>query len=249
MQLSEKERIARSKICLALDNLETFDDVKACVEELNPVVGMFKIGKELFTRFGPEIVNMVHSYQAEVFFDQKFHDIPNTVKGAAYAATQLGVFLFNVHAVGGSAMMRAALEGANEASARHQLRRPKIVGVTVLTSIDRHTLNSELRIPWSVEDYVLYLAQLTNSAGLDGIVCAATELAAITTHLPPKFFYVTPGIQGPTTAAGSDQKRVATPYNAVQDGANILVIGRAITAAPDRVQAAREVLADIVRAL
>lgn len=249
MPLSEQEQIARSKICLPLDHFDTLDEVKTCLHELSPLVGMFKVGKELFTRFGPEVVRLVQSAGADVFLDLKFHDIPNTVKGAAYAATQLGVYVFNVHAVGGLAMMQAALEGATTASETHQLRRPKIIGVTVLTSIDRHTLNAELRIPWSVEDYVLHLAQLTHRAGLDGIVCAAADLATITTHLPSQFLYVTPGIQGPTTAAGSDQKRVATPYNAVQDGASILVVGRAITAAPDRGQAAREILADIVKAL
>ena len=236
-------------MCLALDNLKTFDEIKLRVEELSPLVGLFKIGKELFTRFGPEVVALVHEYGAEVFLDLKFHDIPNTVKGAAYAATQLGVSIFNVHASGGRFMMQAALEGAREASNTHKRRMPKIIAVTVLTSIDQEVLNADLRIPGSVEDQVLHLATLTQRAGLDGIVCAAADLPAIKGHLPHDFFYVTPGIKGPQTAAGEDQKRVCTPRNAIRDGASILVIGRAITAAPDRFAAAQDILRDLVKAL
>ena len=245
IQLNDKEKIARSKVCLALDNLHTFEEIKERVEELSPVAGLFKIGKELFTRFGPEVVKLVHNYGSEVFLDLKYHDIPNTVKGAAYAATQLGVYLFNVHASGGLEMMKAAVEGVEEACKTHNLRKPKIIGVTVLTSIDRHILNAEVRIPGSVEEQVFHLAALTQQAGLDGIVCSAADLQAIKNRLPANFLYVTPGIKGPSTAAGSDQKRVFTPSNAIQDGASILVIGRAITAASDRLSAGREILADI----
>ena len=214
--MTEKEQIARSKVCLALDNLHSFDEVKSCIEELSPVVGMFKIGKELFTRFGPEVVEVVHNSGAEVFLDLKYHDIPNTVKGAAYAATELGVFLFNVHASGGQEMMRGALEGAREASEAHNLRLPKIIGVTVLTSLDREILNKDLRIPGSIEEQVLHLAKLTRASGLNGIVCSAADLALIKAKLPADFLYVTPGIKGPNTAAGGDQKRVFTPQNAVR---------------------------------
>jgi orotidine-5'-phosphate decarboxylase len=249
MKLSKKEQIARSKVCLALDNLQTFDEIKGRVKELSPVVGLFKIGKELFTRFGPEVVALVHEYGSEVFLDLKFHDIPNTVKGAAYAATQLGVALFNIHASGGRLMMQAALEGAREASHRHKRRMPKIIAVTVLTSINREILNADLRIPGNVEDQVLHLATLSHRVGLDGIVCSAADLPAIKDRLPRDFFYVTPGIKGPQTAAGSDQKRVCTPRKAIRDGASILVIGRAITAASDRFAAAQDILKDLVTAL
>ena len=247
--MTEKQKIARSKVCLALDNLYSFDEVKGCIEELSPVVGMFKIGKELFTRFGPKVVEVVHDAGVEVFLDLKFHDIPNTVKGAAYAATQLGVYLFNVHASGGQTMMRAALEGAQDAAHTHNLRLPKVIGVTVLTSIDREILNTEIRIPGSVEEQVLHLARLTQQSGLNGIVCSAADLTAINHDLPSDFLYVTPGIKGPKTSAGGDQKRVFTPQNAVLDGASILVVGRAITAAEDRMKAGQEVLEDIVKAL
>jgi orotidine-5'-phosphate decarboxylase len=249
MELSEKEHRARSKVCLPLDGLQTLDDVKVRIEELHPVVGMFKIGKELFTRFGPEVVKLVQKYGCEVFLDLKYHDIPNTVKGAAHAATQLGVYMFNVHASGGITMMKAAVEGAKEACESYNTRMPKIIGVTVLTSIDQHILNTDLRVPGKLEEQVLHLAKLAQQAGLDGIVCSAADLRAIKDKLPSDFLYLTPGIKGPTTSAGSDQKRVLTPQNAIRDGASILVIGRAITAAADRLKAGREVLADIVKAL
>ena len=249
MKLTEKEQLARSKVCLALDNLYSVDDIEACIEELSPVVGMFKIGKELFTRFGPDVVKLVHKYKSDVFLDLKFHDIPNTVKGAAYAATQLGVAIFNVHASGGLAMIQAAKAGAKDAVEKEQLRLPKIIGVTVLTSIDQQILNTEVRVPGSVEAQVLHLAKLTNQAGLNGIVCSAADLQTIRTQLPTDFLYVTPGIKGPNTAAGPDQKRIFTPQNAIKDGASILVIGRAITAAPDPFAAGQEVLTDIVNTL
>ena len=249
MKLSEKEQLARSKVCLALDGLKAVADIEALIAELSPVVGLFKIGKELFTRFGPDVVKLVQQHGAEVFLDLKFHDIPNTVKGAAYAAAQLGVYLFNVHASGGTAMMQAAVEGAKEASHTYNVRMPKIIGVTVLTSIDQQMLNSELRVAGTMAEHVLHFAKLTQQAGLDGIVCSAADLRAIKDKLPSDFLYVTPGIQGPTTAAGSDQKRVLTPFNAIKDGASILVVGRAITAAADRLKAGREILADIVKAL
>ncbi len=249
MELTEKQMIARSKLCLPLDGLNTLDAVRARVEELRDVAGLFKIGKESFTRFGPEVVRLVHEYEAEVFLDLKFHDIPNTVKGAAAAAAQLGIFLFNVHASGGSAMMRAALEGARETSQNETFRMTKIIAVTVLTSIDQGTLHEELRVPGSVKAHVLHYAERAHQAGLHGIVCSAADLSAIKNYLPKDFLYVTPGIKGPFTDAGSDQKRVFTPGKAIQAGAGILVVGRAITAAEDRVQAAVDVLNDMAAVL
>ena len=199
MQLTAQEQRARQKVCLALDNFYDFGEIKQCLTELSPFVGLFKIGKELFTRFGPDVVKLVHNSGAEVFLDLKYHDIPNTVKGAAYAATQLGVYLFNVHASGGLKMMQAALEGAKEASDAHHLRLPKIIGVTVLTSIDQQTLNTDARVSGQLEAYVLHLAKLTQQAGLDGIVCSAADLHFMHEHLLPDFLYVTPGIKGPGT--------------------------------------------------
>lgn len=242
--LTEKEKQARKKVCLPLDNLNTLGEIKALVEELSPVVGLFKIGKETFTRFGSEAVKLVQSYGSEVFLDLKYHDIPNTVKGAAKAAAELNVAMLNIHCSGGLEMMKAAIEGVKETK-----NKPKIIGVTVLTSLDKEIMNKELNIPGKVEDEVLHLARLANKAGLDGIVCSAVDLKAIKNKLPKDFMYVTPGIKGPHTKAGSDQKRVNTPGNAIKDGSTILVIGRAITAAKDRVKAGLEVLEDIAKVL
>jgi orotidine-5'-phosphate decarboxylase len=251
-QLNEKEKLARGKVCLPLDGLNTLEEVKERVEELSPVVGMFKIGKESFTRFGPEVIKIIQDCGADVFLDMKYHDIPNTVKGAANAATRLGVFMFNVHASGGLEMMRAAVEGAKEASEEYGIKMPKIIGVTVLTSIDKEIMNNDLRVNGAVEEHVLSLALLAQKAGLDGIVCSAADLQTIKKELPHDFMFVTPGIKGPKTAAGTDQKRVFTPGNALQDGSSILVIGRTITGhktKEERLRAGYEVLQDMAKSM
>lgn len=250
MNLSLKEELARAKVCLPLDGLNTIEEVKERVKELSSVVGLFKIGKESFTRFGPEIVKIIQDSGANVFLDLKYHDIPNTVKGAASAATKLGVYMFNVHASGGKAMMEAAVEGANEASKQFGIKKPIIVAVTVLTSIDNDVLNNELNVNLKVEEQVLSLALLTKLAGLDGVVCSAADLYAIKNKLPDNFVFVTPGIKGVNTSAGSDQKRVFTPGNAIEDGASILVVGRAITdhlTAEERIKAGYEILQDMAK--
>jgi len=248
MHLTEKEQLARRRVCLPLDGLNTLEEVKSRIEELSPVVGLFKVGKESYTRFGPKVIELVHNYGVEVFLDLKYHDIPNTVKGAASAAAQLGVYMFNVHASGGIDMLKAAKEGVIAAVAKSTRRLPKIIAVTVLTSIDKNILNKQLNISGNVEEQVLSLAKLTNEAGLDGIVCSAADLYAVKDKLPKDFMYVTPGIKGPNSQAGSDQKRVFTPGNAIEDGASILVVGRAITGhdTPEkRLKAGYEVLQDM----
>jgi len=249
MELTEKEQEARKKVCLPLDELSTIEEIKSMVEELSPYVGLFKIGKETFTRFGPKSVELVQNYGADVFLDLKYHDIPNTVKGAAKAATDLGVSMFNVHASGGLAMMKAAIDGINESNKE---KKPKVIAVTILTSIDENILNNEIGISGKVEDEVLKLALLTKEAGLDGVVCSAADLYAIKDKLPPDFMFVTPGIKGPNTPAGADQKRVFTPGNAIKDGSTILVIGRAITGfntKEERQKAAYDVLQDMAKNL
>lgn len=248
MALSRQENSAREMVCLPLDGLPSLAEVEGLVEELSPFVGLFKVGKESFTRFGPSVVKLVQGLGAGVFLDLKYHDIPNTVKGAARAATELGVAIFNVHASGGSAMMAAARAGIEEAGPASGAA-PKVIAVTVLTSIDGEILNRECGVPGAVEDQVLRLARLTEGAGLDGIVCSAADLHALRGRLKPSFLFVTPGIRGTTTPAGEDQKRVLSPGRAVAAGSSLLVVGRAITGAPDRRKAAREVLQDIAMVL
>ncbi len=252
MPLTQQEKMARNRVCLPLDGLNTLAEVKERVAELKEVVGLFKIGKESFTKFGPAVIELIHNSKREVFLDLKYHDIPNTVKGAAAAAAALGVLMFNVHASGGLDMMRAAKEGAMSVTERKGIRCPKILGVTVLTSIDGNILRDDLGILESVEDHVLRLAQLTNKAGLDGIVCSAADLYAIKDKLPEDFMYVTPGIKGVDGEAGADQKRVFTPGNAVKDGSTILVVGRTITGfktPEERIEAGYKVLRDMARYL
>ena len=156
--------------------------------------------------------------------------------------------MFNIHTSGGIDMMRAAVKGASEGAEECGIARPKIAGVTVLTSIDEDVLNNQLRVQGKVENQVLNLARLANDAGLDGIVCSAADLYAVRDYLPKDFMYVTPGIKGVNTGAGSDQKRVFTPGNAVEDGSSILVIGRAITGGKTsevRLKAGYEILQDM----
>jgi orotidine-5'-phosphate decarboxylase len=248
MELSALEQRAREMVCLPLDGLQTLQEVQALVEELSPYVGLFKVGKESYTRFGPEIIRRVHEHGAGVFLDLKYHDIPNTVRGASRAAAELGVRIFNVHASGGSTMMAAAMEGV-ESLGLSKEERPRVIAVTVLTSIDEKVLNSECGVPGGVGEQVLRLALLTQVAGLDGIVCSAADLETLAGKLDPGFLFVTPGIKGTTTPAGADQKRVMSPGRAVAAGSSLLVVGRAITGAPDRSVAAREILQDIANVL
>lgn len=247
MDLNDKERKARKMVCLPLDGLKTLEEIRCRVHELSPVVGLFKIGYETFTRFGPETIDIVMERGGEVFLDLKYNDIPNTVKGSARAAAELGVYMFNVHASGGLDMMSAAVEGARSVSAAGD-RIPYILGVTVLTSINQATMNDQLRVPGTVEEQVLHLARLSKQAGLDGIVCSAADLYAVKGKVDEPFMYVTPGIQGITTPAGADQQRVFSPGNAVKAGSNILVVGRAITdgKTPEaRLQSGYEILKDM----
>lgn len=202
--------------------------------QLRPHVGGFKIGLELFCSAGPSIVEDTGADQ--VFLDLKFHDIPNTVVGAARAAARLGVMMFNVHCLGGTTMMRAGGEAAREVNSA-----VKVIGVTILTSHDAAGLH-ELGLAEEPATAVRRLARLAREAGLDGVVCSPQEIAAVRAECGPDFLLVTPGVR-PAGAALGDQKRVMTPAEALAAGADWLVIGRPITAVPDPVQAAREILA------
>jgi orotidine-5'-phosphate decarboxylase len=250
MQLTQIEQNARSMICLPLDGLTSLEALADRVNELAPYVGVFKVGKASFTRFGPEAVHKVHDAGGSVFLDLKYHDIPQTVKEAAEAAASLGVYMFNVHTAGGPSMMEAA---ANAVA--NQSRRPVVIGVTLLTSLEQKDLEEHLLVPngITVIDFVSAQAQAAAKAGLDGIVCAAKDLASgFSSSLPAGFQYVTPGIQAPDGTVGGDQKRVETPYAAAKNGSSLLVIGRAITghATPElRQQAAYSVVQDIARGI
>ncbi len=199
-----------------------------------PYVGGLKLGLEFFSAHGPDGVRAFADFGLPIFLDLKFHDIPNTVAGAVKAAVQLGVGIVNVHAAGGPAMLTAAAEAARGVNPR-----AKVIAVTVLTSLNQADLLAVGQIP-SAGEQVLRLAQLTKSCGLDGVVCSAHEIAAIRAALGDDFLLVVPGIR-PAGSALGDQSRVMGPAEARQAGADILVIGRPITAAADPVRAARDI--------
>jgi orotidine-5'-phosphate decarboxylase len=209
-------------------------------QEIRPAVGAFKIGSELFTTGGPEIVQRIRSSGAPVFLDLKFHDIPNTVAKAVAAATRLEVQMLTIHTSGGSEMMRAAQESAQQTARQCGWAAPLVLGVTVLTSMDSRTL-AEIGGNANVGTQVERLAGLALKAGLGGLVCSPLEIAALRQVLPGEVQLVTPGIR---TGAekGDDQKRTLTPKEALDAGANWLVIGRPIYGANNPRAAAEEIL-------
>lgn len=277
--LTPEQDFMRHKVCLPLDDIQrlhTKDEkegeksIESVVRELAPVVGLFKIGFGSYTRFGPAAIQVVHDNGGKVFLDLKYHDIPATVKDASAAAAEHEVYMFNVHASGGLKMMRAAVEGVDNAVKKFGVQRPKIIGVTVLTSFDEaryletyKPLNPRLRdvdfrkycdtkkddeilqqefrellktygLSSIIQTQVHHLATLSREAGLSGIVCSPQDLSGLRGLLDIDFMAVTPGIQGPTTKAGDDQRRVDTPGNAIYNGSSILVVGRAITDAGNK---------------
>jgi orotidine-5'-phosphate decarboxylase len=235
--------LVKDRLIVALD-VETLTDAERMVDRLRGLVTRFKIGSQLFTAAGPGAVEAIQKRGAEVFLDLKFHDIPNTVAGAAREATRIGVLMFNVHASGGRAMMAAAAEGAATAARELGGRRPIVLAVTVLTSLDRAALGRELGVADSVEGHVLHLAALAAAAGLDGCVASPNEIGALRTSRGPGWVIVTPGVR-PAGSAVGDQSRIATPGVAVSAGAHYLVVGRPITAAPDPARAAEAVLREM----
>tara|TARA_R110002110_G_scaffold89303_2_gene232694 strand:+ start:44127 stop:44828 length:702 start_codon:yes stop_codon:yes gene_type:complete len=210
------------QLIVALD----FSDEKACLDfldQLNPDLCRVKIGKELFTHYGPALVSSVQSRGFEIFLDLKFHDIPNTVAAAVRAAADLGIWMVNVHASGGRAMLEAARNALPDSQA------PLLIAVTVLTSLGEQELK-ELGIADKPEDQVIRLASLTADCGLDGVVCSAREAPLLRQALPADFKLVTPGIR-PAGDKADDQKRIVTPTDALARGSDYLVIGRPITRA------------------
>ncbi len=221
------------KIIVALD----YPDAQPAMElvaRLEPALCRLKVGKELFTAAGPQLVERFMQRGFEVFLDLKFHDIPNTVAQACKSAAALGVWMVNVHALGGRKMMEAAHEAVAQSS-----RPPKLIAVTVLTSLAQEDL-AELGMNISPAELVLRLAALARDSGLDGVVCSAREAALLRREFGDKFCLVTPGIR-PADTAADDQMRVMTPRAALESGTNYLVIGRPITRAPDPLLALQEI--------
>lgn len=229
----------RNPIIAALD-VSTAEQALKLAHEIAPAVGAFKIGGELFTSAGPDIVRRVRDTGAAVFLDLKFHDIPNTVAKSVAAAVRLDVQMLTLHTSGGAEMMRAAEKSAQETALQSGRNAPLVLGVTVLTSSDNSTL-SEIGCEPNVAKQVERLASLAAKAGLRGLVCSPLEIAALRQILPKEFQLVTPGIRTGAEKA-DDQKRTLTPREAMDAGASWLVVGRPIYAAPNPRQAAESIL-------
>jgi orotidine-5'-phosphate decarboxylase len=236
---------AKERIILALD-VEGFDEARELVERFRGRVGMFKVGKQLFTNSGPRIVEFLKNRGAKVFLDLKYHDIPNTVSKAAVEASRLGVDMFNVHASGGFAMMKQTQEAVREEAEKRMIRRPTVIAVTVLTSIDSAELD-RMGIRLSPKELTRRLALLTKEAGLDGVVASGQELELIRETCGKDFVVVTPGVR--ITEAKDDQKRTSGPAEAILKGATYLVLGRTVLAAPNPEEALAEVEKQIEDAL
>ena len=225
----------KEKLVLALD-VEDISEAKELVDEMSSYIGTFKVGLQLFCGYGLEIVNYIKEKNADFFLDVKLHDIPNTVERASYNIVKNGANFFNVHATGGIEMMKSARKGADEAAEKFGRKKPIILGVTVLTSISQEILTAELSNNKSVQDFVVQLAKNAQKAGLNGVVASAKELPVIKSELGDNFIVLTPGIR-PVWSVKDDQKRIATPTSAIKDGADYIVLGRAITKAENRIKA------------
>lgn len=237
----------KEKIVLALD-VDSVEQAKELITELQDYVGVFKVGLQMYTGNGYEIFNFMKERNAKFFFDVKLHDIPNTVAKASENIVRHGASFFNLHTTGGEEMMRCAQEAARKTAKEEGFENPTILGVTVLTSIGEETLNKELKVPYTPKDYALQLAVNAKKAGLDGVVASVWEAREIKNACGKDFKVLCPGIR-PKWAASNEQKRIATPSVAIKEGADYLVIGRAVTAAEDRLKAMQMIYEEIENAL
>ncbi len=241
--MSTPPRHPANPIFVALDTADPNEATRLAAKVADAVGGL-KLGLELFSAHGVQAVRDVQkASDLPLFLDLKLHDIPNTVAGAVRAVSQFGPYMLTLHAAGGRAMMAAAVAAAAEAAYEFVKPRPLLLGVTVLTSIDGTDL-AETGITTTVADQVRRLAELAKLAGLDGVVCSPLEVATLRRDLGPSFKLVTPGVR-PTWAAANDQKRIMTPLEACRAGADYLVIGRPISAAPDPAAAAARIAAEL----
>ena len=211
------------KLFVAIDQND-INTAKELIQKLSPEACGIKVGKELFTACGPQIIDWIQKKDFKVFLDLKYHDIPNTVEKACFAASKMGISILNVHALGGNEMMMSAKEGVDKSC-----NNPYLIAVTLLTSMDSSILK-EIGFTSSITDQITTLAINANKANLDGVVCSAEDIEYIKKLLPEKFLYVTPGIRF-SGGSQDDQKRITTPIEAIKKGSNILIIGRSITEA------------------
>lgn len=234
---------SRDRIALALD-VDNDQDALAIVAELKDSVGVFKVGHQLFTAYGPDIVRRIIGMGGRVFLDLKYHDIPNTVAKASAEAVKLGVSIFNVHSLGGLDMMKAAAEAAKETAKKYNLPAPTVLAVTILTSMDEKSMRKELKITRSLQREVTHLARLAQRAGMHGVVASPQEIKMLRRSVRGDFVVLTPGVR-PSWADKDDQKRVMTPGEAVRAGADYIVVGRPVLKASDRKAAVEKILEEM----
>jgi orotidine-5'-phosphate decarboxylase len=238
---------ARDKLIVALD-VDNADRALSLFETLSDTVGMFKVGSQLFTAAGPDVVRQIVARGGRVFLDLKFHDIPNTVAAAGVEATRLGVSIFNVHASGGAQMMKRVGAAVSEVAAREGLAKPKVIAVTLLTSIDETGL-VQIGLPGEPQAIVSRWAQAAAGCGLDGVVASPREIEIIRQTVDkPGFLIITPGIRS-SRNADDDQRRVLSAADAIRAGADYLVVGRPIYGASDPRSLAGQIVEEIERAL
>ena len=234
---------SKERIIVALDTAD-MRIAKKLISSLKDLVKMFKVGNEFFTAHGPKAVQVVRDAGAEIFLDLKYHDIPNTVAQAARSAVNLGVSMFNVHASGGLQMMQEACMACADEARKRNLPSPKLIGVTLLTSLSQEEVTKQIGISKSINDTVLHYAELVQKAGLDGVVASPREIELIRSKFGSKFLIVTPGIR-PAWAERGDQERIMTPKDALKLGADYIVIGRPITGAKDPREAALRIFEEL----
>ena len=234
---------ARDRLVLALD-VDSDREALEIVAELKDDLGMFKVGHQLFTAYGPDIVRRITGRGGKVFLDLKYHDIPNTVAKASAEAVKLGVSIFNVHALGGLDMMKATAESVRETAERHNLPAPIVLAVTILTSIDEKSMRRELKITRSLQREVCHLARLAQRAGMHGVVASPQEVKILRRTVRGNFIILTPGVR-PAWAGKDDQKRIMTPAEAFAVGADYLVVGRPVLKAKDRKSAVKRILEEL----
>jgi orotidine-5'-phosphate decarboxylase len=243
----KKERIsAGDKLIVALDVHEHNYAIEL-VEKFKDYVSIFKVGLELFISSGPKIIEDINKKNKKVFLDLKLHDIPNTVTKAALAATRLGVYMFNVHTSGGIEMMKRCRDKVVELCLKENIEKPKMLGVTVLTSLTREIITDELGIRHGLRTHVKHLSGLALKAGLDGVITSVKEAEIVRNHCGRGFLIITPGIR-PSWTPPDDQQRTATPKEAVRAGADYLVVGRAILQQADPINAIELINLEILSA-
>jgi orotidine-5'-phosphate decarboxylase len=233
----------QDRIVIALD-LDSDREALELVDELNGSVGMFKVGHQLFTAYGPDIVRRITGKGARVFLDLKYHDIPNTVAKASVEAVRLGASIFNVHSLGGRDMMKAAGAAASEAADALGRPRPVVLAVTVLTSMDDMALRRDLKINRSLRREVAHLAEMAQQCGLGGVVASPQEITMLRRSIRGPFVILTPGVR-PAWAGKDDQKRTLTPGEAIAAGADYIVVGRPVLKAADRKAAVEAIVREI----